>query len=898
MNYGKKSTLEKRKALTSRSSMVGTRANVSFIRILFLSLITLCVMGLCMGIGSFKGIIDNAPKVSEVNITPLGAATFIYDEEGNKLQKLTAPNSNRMPVAMDQIPEDMQHAVVAIEDERFYEHNGIDVRGILRAAVRGITNMDFSEGASTITQQLLKNNVFTTWTQESSQIEKFKRKFQEQYLAIQVEKEINDKDVILENYLNTINLGAGAYGVQAASQRYFGKDVWELNLSECATIAGITQNPTRYNPILNPAENASRRKDVLEHMLEQDYISQSEYDEALNDNVYDRIQSNNLMEEAEVTVYSYFTDHLIDEVINDLQTLKGYSEKDAENKLYSGGLRVFTTQDPQIQKIVDEEYNDPANFPSQVQYALDYSLTVMNPQGEEVNYSKEMMTIYFQDNEDPSFDLLFDSPEEGQEYVDRYKAAILADGSQQVMERVNFSPQPQSSLTIIDQKTGHVKAIQGGRGEKSASLTLNRATDATRQPGSTFKIPGVYAPALDALNKTLASSYVDEPFKYDDGAPVKNADNTFRGPTTIRKAIQDSVNVVAVKCLTELTPQLAYEYIKNFGFTTVIEREVQENGDVWSDLYQSMALGGLTRGVTNLELCASYAAIANGGKYIKPSFYTKITDTDGNIIIDKTTGSTTVVREATAWLLTNAMQDVVKYGTGTAVQLPNMPVAGKTGTTEYYDNLWFAGFTPYYTCTVWAGFDNNAKLPDEHMYRNYHKILWKSIMERIHEDLTYEEFTQPESVEKATVCSATGKMPSNGCPTITEYFETAALPTSYCDGNHAGAVIPGGNNNVTETPTPSPTPSATPTESENAAPEPAASENSAPGSVSADAPAPGGEGSGTAADTPVGDDDAGDPDAAGDGADGGADDTDGDAGGDGASPEGEPITDENASAPI
>ena len=875
MNYGKQSTLKKRKALTSRSSMVGTRANVSFIRILFLSLITLCVMGLCMGIGSFKGIIDNAPEVSEVNITPLGAATFVYDEEGNKLQKLTAPNSNRMPVAMDQIPEDMQHAVVAIEDERFYEHNGIDVRGILRAAVRGITSMDFSEGASTITQQLLKNNVFTNWTNESSQIEKFKRKFQEQYLAIQVEKELGDKNVILENYLNTINLGAGAYGVQAAAQRYFGKDVWDLNLSECATIAGITQNPTLYNPILNPSENADRREDVLEHMLEQEYITQAEFDEAMGDNVYDRIQSNNLMEESEVTVYSYFTDHLTDEVINDLQTLKGYSERDAENKLYSGGLRIFTTQNPQIQKIVDEEYLNPDNFPANVEYALDYSLTVLNPQGEEVNYSKEMMTIYFQDNEDPSFDLLFDSPEEGQSYVDRYRETILADGSTQVAERVNFIPQPQSSLTIIDQKTGHVKAIMGGRGEKSASLTLNRATDSTRQPGSTFKIPCVYAPALDALNKTLATTYVDEPFKYDDGAPVKNADNTFRGPTTIRKAIQDSVNVVAVKCLTEITPQLAYEYIRNFGFTTVIEREVQENGDVWSDLYQSMALGGLTRGVTNLELCASYATIANSGKYIKPTFYTKITDTDGNVIIDKTTASTTVTREATAWLLTNAMQDVVKYGTATSVQLSNMPVAGKTGTTEYYDNLWFSGFTPYYTCTVWSGYDNNEKLPDEYMYRNYHKILWKSIMSRIHEDLEYKEFTMPDSVEKATVCSATGKMPSGGCPTVTEYFETATLPTSYCDGNHAGVVTP--------TPTETPTPSATPTESATPTPEETGvSENE----------------DGTAADTPdLGSDDSGDADSStedeGEGGDTGGEDT----GGEGTGGE-DTSTDENADAPI
>ena len=500
---------------------------------------------------------------------------------------------------------------------------------------------------------------------------------------------------------------------------------------------------------------------------------------------------------------------------------------------------------------MDEEYADPANFPDNVEYALDYSLTVLNPKGEEVNYSKEMMSIYFQDNEDPSFDLLFDSPEEGQSYVDRYRAAILSDGSQQIAERVNFSPQPQSSLTIIDQKTGHVKAIMGGRGEKSASLTLNRATDSTRQPGSTFKIPSTYAPALDALNKTLATTYVDEPFKYDDGAPVKNADNTYRGATTIRKAIQDSTNVVAVKCLTEVTPQLAYEYLRNFGFSTVIEREVQENGDVWSDLYQSMALGGLTRGVTNLELCASYATIANGGKYIKPTFYTKITDADGNVIIDKTTASTTVIREATAWLLTSAMQDVVKYGTATSVQLPNMPVAGKTGTTEYYDNLWFAGYTPYYTCTTWSGYDNNEKLPDGFMYRNYHKVLWKSVMERIHEELEYQDFTMPDSVEKATVCSVTGKMPSNGCPTVTEYFETAALPTSHCDGSHSGVTVPTPANTITETPTPTPSETPTPTASPTPTPEETDTDEESEGpSVSADTPDLGGDSGGETGDTP------------------------------------------------
>ena len=548
MNYGKKSTAKKRTALISRSSMMGKRARVSFIRVLFVSLIALCIAVTCLGVGSFRGVIDTAPDVDDIDIMPLGYATFLYDDAGNQIRKLAAPDSNRLPVTLDQIPVDLQHAVVAIEDERFYEHNGIDVKGILRAGMKALTTGDFSEGASTITQQLLKNNVFTNWTSESTQLERFTRKIQEQYLAVQVEKK-TDKDTILENYLNTINLGAGSYGVQAAARQYFDKDIWDLNLSECATLAGITQNPTKFNPIINPDSNRKRRKEVLQHMLDQNYITQDQYDEALADDVYSRIQAaQEKNSSTENTVYTYFEDELTDQIINDLMNIKGYTKQQATNLLYSGGLKVYTTQDSKIQNILDEEYADPSNYPDTVQYELDYALTVTDPNGNQVNYSKEMLQLYFQ-NEDPDFDLLFDSPEDGQTYVDKYKASILANGSKVLAERVNFAPQPQSSMSVIDQHTGYVKALIGGRGEKTASLTLNRATDTTRQPGSTFKIVSTYAPALNEKGMTLATTFEDEPYEYPDGSPVNNATRSYNGTTTIRTAIQNSINVVAVKCL-------------------------------------------------------------------------------------------------------------------------------------------------------------------------------------------------------------------------------------------------------------------------------------------------------------------------------------------------------------
>ena len=784
MNYGKKSTARKRNSLISRSSMMGKRARVSFIRVLFVSLIALCIGVTCLGIGSFRGVIDNAPDVNDIDIMPLGYATFLYDDQGNQIRKLAAPNSNRLPVTLDQIPEDLQHAVVAIEDERFYEHNGIDVKGILRAGVKAITTGDFSEGASTITQQLLKNNVFTNWTSESTWLEKFTRKFQEQYLAVQVEKK-TDKNTILENYLNTINLGAGAYGVQAAARQYFDKDVWDLNLSECATLAGITQNPTRFNPIVNPENNQKRRKEVLQHMLDQNYISKKQYKTALADDVYSRIQAaQEKNSSTENTVYTYFEDELTDQIINDLMNIKGYTKTQATNLLYSGGLKVYTTQDSNIQTILDEEYADPSNYPDEVQYELDYALTVTDPDGNQVNYSKEMLQLYFQ-NEDPSFDLLFDSPEEGQTYVDRYKENILANGSKVVAERVNFAPQPQSSMSVIDQQTGYVKALIGGRGEKTASLTLNRATDTTRQPGSTFKIVSTYAPALNEKGMSLATTFEDEPYEYPDGSPVNNATRSYNGTTTIRTAIQNSINVVAVKCLEQVTPELGLQYLDNFGFTTLAhgtEADTDANGNVWSDANLATALGGITRGVTNIELCASYAAIANGGTYIKPIYYTKILDHNGNVLIENTSAGRSVIKESTAYLLTSAMEDVVKKGTGTACQLDNMAVAGKTGTTEAYNDLWFVGYTPYYTCAVWSGYDNNEKLPD--YARNFHKTLWKKVMTRIHEGLPEKDFTKPASVEKLSVCSETGLLPRAGCPVITEYFDVGTMPTEYCEEHY------------------------------------------------------------------------------------------------------------------
>ena len=356
--------------------------------------------------------------------------------------------------------------------------------------------------------------------------------------------------------------------------------------------------------------------------------------------------------------------------------------------------------------------------------------------------------------ENARFNLIYSDQETAHSDIERYKATLLNDGDEVYGENITLTPQPQISMTIEDQSTGYVAAMVGGRGAKEGSRTLNRATDTTRQPGSTFKIVSTYAPALDSAGLTLATVMNDAPFNYAEGRPVKNWYGAkYRGLCSLRTGIKDSLNIVTVKTLTQITPQLGYDYLINFGFTTLVESEVI-GGQVYSDIQQSLALGGITKGVKNIELNAAYATIANGGTYIKPKLYTKVLDHDGNVILDYTAPETRqVLKETTSFLLTSAMQDVVTSGTGTSVNFGGMAIAGKTGTTSDYNDVWFSGYTPYYTCTTWTGYDNNTKLSGSGE-KNLAKTLWRAVMSRIHENLENQSFPVPDGIVTATVCSS------------------------------------------------------------------------------------------------------------------------------------------------
>lgn len=781
MNYGKRGISKVQKSLTSKSIKFKKMFLVSALKLMLVSVMSVMIVGVCFGIGAFKGILNSAPDVDPAAVLPQGFATVVYDAKGNELTKLVAANSNRSYEEIDKIPKYLSDAFVAVEDERFYEHNGIDIRGIIRAGFAALQNGELSQGASTITQQIIKNNVFDDWVNEET-MQKIKRKIQEQYLAIELEKKMS-KEKILEIYMSTINLGQNTLGVKAAALRYFNKQPYQLTLSECAVIVATTSNPSKYNPISHPDNNETRRKIVLEKMKNQGYITQVEYDEAMADDVYSRILAVN-EETVDKSVYTYFVDEVTRQVLNDLMEIKGFNETQAHWLLFSGGLSIYTTQDPDIQAICDEVYENEENYPETIKWYLNYALTIEKANGEKENHSTEMFKAFYK-QQNPSFNLLYATKDDAYAAIEAYKHDVMSEGDKVDGERITLTPQPQVSITVEDQSTGHIVAMVGGRGTKEASRTLNRASNTTRQPGSTFKVVSTYAPALDSAGLTLADVQNDAPFNYNSGRPVKNWwGNNYRGLLSLRYGIVQSANIVAVKTLTQISPQLGFDYLQNFGFTTLVDKRVEKDGTVVSDIGQPLALGGITDGVTNMELNAAYATIANQGTYVKPKLYTKIVDHDGNVMIDNTEPeSTQVIKASTAWLLTSAMVDVVTSGTGGSVNFGNMAIAGKTGTTSDYKDVWFSGYTPYYTATTWTGYDNNVSMKTS-AEKNLSKTMWKKVMSKIHENLEYKSFPMANGIVTASICSKSGRLPIAGVcngSVKTEYFAEGSVPTEYCD---------------------------------------------------------------------------------------------------------------------
>ncbi len=791
MNFGRQAVDRALREAASKSEKYRNFAVLTFVKALFLCmLLGIALLGACTA-GMIRGIIDSAPELKPDSITPMGFATSVYDTEGNLTETLVMAGSNREEADFDELPQDLIDAFVAIEDARFWQHNGIDTRSIMRAVAGVVKGDSSSGGGSTITQQLIKNNVFHGG-REKTFGEKLKRKIQEQALALQLEQMMS-KELILTNYLNTINLGNNTLGVKVASRRYFNKEVSELTLSESAVLAGITQNPTRLNPISGRKENEEKRKVILRYMLEQGYITKAEQEQALADDVYARIQNVDLITKEKAThIYSYFTDALISQVLQDFREQLGYSDTQAHNLLYSGGLSIYTTQDPAMQQIVDKEINDPENY-AVTKYSLDYRLSVEDENKETVHYSGRDLLRWHTRETDAEFDGLYLTKEEALADAAAYRDSVLKTGDRILGETVHVILEPQDSFVLMEQSSGQIRALSGGRGEKTASRSLNRAADVLRQPGSTFKVLSAFAPALDACGQTLGSVYYDGPYEAN-GKQFRNwyGSDKYLGWSSIRDGIVYSMNIVAVRCLMEtVTPQLGAEYCRKFGISSLTD----------TDYNPSMALGGLTKGVNNLQLTAAFAAIANGGTYTRPVFYTKILDHSGKVLIDNTPEQHRVLKESTAFLLTDAMAESMlssrKFtrggtninSTGTRARISGMSCAGKSGTTTNNVDVWFVGYTPYYTAGIWAGCDENQSLSAGNGGNSFHKDIWRKIMEQLHTELSDPGFPVPDGVVQAQICRKSGKLPIRGVcsndprgnAVYTEYFARGSIPTEMCD---------------------------------------------------------------------------------------------------------------------
>lgn len=684
-------------------------------------LITLVLIGvLC---GCFCGIafamyvhiyINPSAQETAVEISKglgLNLNSFIYAKESDSdeytLYETIKGKENREWVDSDKIPDTLKNAVVAIEDERFYKHHGVDwVRTI--GAVKGWLLGGTQYGGSTITQQLIKN---ITADNDYS----VKRKVNEIFRAFALEKEIDDKDRILVMYLNTIYLGYNSYGVQTAAMQYFDKDVSQLDLAESAVLAGLTNNPSIYDVYNHPEKVKERQETILAQMLDQKMISQEEYEaavaEELNYRPYEEYQ-----QEIKST-YSYFTDEVIKDVINDLMTEKGYSRLVAENMVYSGGLNIYATIDTKVQNALDEVWANADNFPNTEKYG-------------EI---------------------------------------------------------PQSAMVITD-KQGDIVGIAGGRGEKTSSRGFSYASDARRQPGSSIKPLATYGPAMDAGIATPDTTVYDRALIQDEeGNPWPMNDGKY--PTgramTVKEGMTRSLNTISAQLLKQLTPQKSYEFMtQQLGFKLVDSR-TNEDGTVQSDIdLAPLALGALTDGVTVREMAGGFSTFINDGVYGGTRTYTKVTDSEGNTIMENTPNTDkgfTNVR--TDYYMLDCLQNVTAHGTAYGIQLDGVETGGKTGTTTSNTDIWFCGITPKYSGAVWVGYEHNYRL--DGLYSRNAAEIWLAVMQKVHagdSGLVFD--SHPQDFEEVTYCMDTGLLASGACRAAgraaTGRFWKDKVPTETC----------------------------------------------------------------------------------------------------------------------
>ncbi|NDO19161.1 PBP1A family penicillin-binding protein [Lachnospiraceae bacterium MD329] len=716
----------KKKQLTEKQLRTRKRVRLVFFVTLFIFIIV--TSGITMGM---YAAVSREIKDMNIQNLALNYSSFIYyeDESGNpqELEQLQGED-NRIWIDSSQIPQIMKDAMVAIEDERFYKHHGVDIKRTVGAtgkyilAKMGIGNASY--GGSTITQQVIKNI-----TNEKEN--KPSRKIKEMMRAVALEKQLS-KDEILTMYLNIVFFANNCNGVEAASNVYFNKSAMDLTLEEAASIAGITQFPSQFDPFVHPDKNIEKRNLVLGKMRELGYISESEYTQAA---ASDLVVSN-AHKHTGGRITSYFVDQVVNDVVNDLVEQKGYSSDFATQQVYNGGLKIYATLDPDIQRIMEDVFTDTSNFPRTGKGA-------------------------------------------------------------------------QSAMVVMDPYTGKVKGLIGGLGEKTDIRGWNRATQAKRQPGSSIKPLSVYAPAVDTGKITEVTVFKDEKITIgDDKWSPKNAYDGFLGDMTVKEAVARSANIPAVKVLDTVGVSTSFGYMQNkFHISTLVDGDKN---------YSSLALGGLTQGVSVEEMAAAYATFVNSGKYIKPYTYSQVLDSSGQVLLSNSANSTQAISAASAYIMADLLYGVVnngQYGTGRGAALNSgISTYGKTGTTDDDCDKWFVGFTPYYVGACWYGFDTPASISAAGVSGNPTVTAWKLVMDKIHSSLNPKELTKPSNVVEATVCEFSGMLATSTCNSTRGYFVEGTQPKSFCDSTHASKATP------SPSPTPSVPPSVIPTAAATATP--------------------------------------------------------------------------------
>ena len=717
-----------KKAATVTTSTLGkivgkilTYALNVFLTLMLIGIITVSAMACALAM-YIKNYVDPTFDIENLKYDSSLTTTLYYKKDlgdGNTEwveweEERIYGTENRMWVSYDEMPEDLINAFVSIEDKRFFVHNGVDTRRTF-GAVLGFLTGDQSYGGSTITQQLIKN---VTGDDDVT----IQRKIQEILRAFNLEKQ-RDKKEILEMYLNTIYLSKGCYGVAAAANKYFDKDVSQLTLTECAALASIPQNPSRFDPVEHPEANAERREIVLNEMYYNDSIDKTyTLDEVRDAKAQELVLATTSTQSAASRVHSWFVDTVIGDVVQDLQnTYKEYDEQMAKNLLYSGGLKIYLTIDRDIQASLDAIYNDPANFPTK-------------GTGVEV----------------------------------------------------------ESAMTIIEQSTGNIVAIIGGRGEKTTPLGFNRATMAKRQPGSAIKPLGVYSQALDKKLINYSTVVDDTPFTIKGNTTWPNNYNfRYDGLTTVYDAVRNSKNTVAVKILDMIGVQRSYDFMVNkFHFTTLDPQDMD---------YAPLALGGFTYGVTTREMANAYAAIANSGIYNHSRTYEKVLDSHDNILLDNAVSPEVIFEnQGSSAVMTKLLQDVVATGTGAPLTLKNkIDCACKTGTTQNNNDLYFCGYTPYYTAACWVGYDIAKSLSGwtgGQRNKSAALFLWDAAMTAAHEKIlaagNVARFTDKltKGLISRTYCADSGLLPGDACGLDlrgkrgrTGWYYQGNVPTATCD---------------------------------------------------------------------------------------------------------------------